>query len=58
MDIIQLSQYGVATFSIGAIIYTVHLFVNVVKNHLTHSTMANDRLSNAIENMLRFLEKK
>ena len=58
MNLANLAQYGVAIFSIAAIIYTVHLFVGVVKNHLTHSTETNGKLANAIENMLRFLEKK
>lgn len=53
-----LGEYGVAIFSIGAMVYIVKLFVNFMKNHIQHHTEVAQGLKDAVCNLLRFLERK
>lgn len=54
----NLGEYGVAVFSIGAILYIVKLFVGFMKNHIEHHTSAAKDLKNAVCNLLTYLERK
>lgn len=54
----NLGEYGIAIFSIGAIVYIVKLFVNFMKNHIQHHTEIAQALKDAVCNLLRFLERK
>ena len=53
----SIGEYGVAVFSIGAIIYIVSIFVKFIKNHLEHNTKASQDLANAVKQLLHFLER-
>ena len=63
MDIIKMAgEYGVAIVAIGALIYTVRLFMLflkehmlVIRNHLNHHTEASVRLTDSIKELLSFL---
>jgi len=60
MGIEDLAQYGVAIFSIGALVYTVvyvvNRFLDFMKNHLAHHTEIDDKLASAVRELLEFLK--
>ena len=58
MPLAQVAQYGVAIFSIGALVYVVHIFVKFLKNHIEHSTRASQRLADLIEAMLHLWRER
>ena len=52
-----LGEYGIAIFSIGAIVYVVKLFVGFMRNHIQHHSEVALELKNAVCNLLKFLER-
>ena len=52
------AQYGVAIFAMGVLGYVIKLFMGFMKNHIHESTQSNQKLADAIQQMLRFLEKR
>ena len=57
MNLSDFAQGGIAIFSIAAILYIVHMFVGFMRNHISHSIKAQERLTGSIEQLLRFLER-
>lgn len=59
MWIAKLAEYGVAVVSIGALVYTVNLFIKFLKGsmvrHIEDSARANQKLADSIQEMLTFL---
>lgn len=58
MDLLKLAELGVAVLAVGGLIYIAILHVSVIKNHISHSTKASQKLADVIEQMLRFLERR
>lgn len=56
MNLSNLPEYGVAIFAIGALVYIVRVFLNFIKNHLEHHTEIDERLANAVNNLLEWLK--
>jgi len=65
MDSLEaLSQYGVATVAIGALVWVVKFLGDIIRNHIAHNTEAqeelattNQRLADAIAELLNYLRK-
>lgn len=57
MDWIKLLDLTGGVAGIVGVIIVVKIFAKFLGNHIQHSTRSNQRLADAIEQMLRFLEK-
>ena len=57
MDFTKLADYGAVIFSIGAIVYVVRLFVSFTQNHIAHNTEASIKLTDAVKQLIHFLER-
>lgn len=57
MELFKYLDYAVGIAGIIGIIIVVRIFVKFIGNHIESSTKANQKLSDAIEQMLRFLER-
>lgn len=58
MDWIKLLDLTGGVAGIVGVIIVCKIFMKFMGNHMSESTRSNERLANAIETMLRFLEKK
>ena len=58
MNVVELANYGVGVFAIGCMVWMNSQLVNVIKNHIAHSTKASQRLADMIEQMLDFLQRR
>ena len=52
----DLPQYGVAIFAVGALVYIVKIFLNFIKNHLQHHTEIDEKLAEAVRELLDWLK--
>lgn len=58
ISLAAIAQYGIALFSIGAIIYIVTIFVKFIREHLAEATKSNEGLKNSINEMLLYFKLK
>ena len=58
MDLTKIVEYGVASLAVGGLIYITIQHIHVIRNHVSHSTRASQRLADMIEQMLKFLERR
>lgn len=57
MELSKYLEYGVGALAVGGLIYVSIILAGIIKNHIGTATKANQKLSDAIESMLRFLER-
>ena len=58
MDLSNIFEYGVGIAGIGGMIAIVWMFMRFLSNHFGEATKASQKLADAIEQMLRFLDRK
>jgi hypothetical protein len=54
----ELAEYGVAIVAIGALVVVALAFLKFIRNHVSESTKASQRLADMIEQMLTFLVQR
>lgn len=57
MDISKLFEYGVGIAGIAGMVLIVGMFMKFLTNHFSDATRASQKLSDSIDEMLRYFKK-
>ena len=57
MEFLKFLDYGAYLAGIAGMVIMLRMFMKFLSNHMSEATKSNQRLADAIETMLRFLEK-
>lgn len=58
VNLMPIAQYGVAIFSIGAILFIVVLFVKFIKDFMVKAVETQQELKDAVHEMLLYFKLK